>query len=177
MKEKIIYKLNKQNLLITIGIILFFGVFGFLFFINPSFFVSVFIRSESLIKFMGAVICIMCVFLLVGYTNVFIKNYGLILSNDGITNNTNLTNVGLIHWAEITKIEVKELKKNKFILVFARDNTKYYMKFKNPFIKLNFLAYAKFYGTPFVIEPKNIVCSFEELERSILESYNRNKQN
>lgn len=111
MKEKITYKLNKLNLLINIGIILLLGVFGVLFFLFPSVLVSTIFRNESLIRFIGGGIGIMSLFLLVGYINLFNKNYGLILSQDGIYNNSNLTNVGIIKWREISKIKVKELKK------------------------------------------------------------------
>lgn len=176
MKEKITYKLNKLNLLINIGIILLLGVFGVLFFLFPSVLVSTIFRNESLIRFIGGGIGIMSLFLLVGYINLFNKNYGLILSQDGIYNNSNLTNVGIINWREISKIKVKEFKKNKLILIFVKNNKTYYKKMKNPIVRINLWAYNQFYETSFVIEPKNIDCTFEELEKAIREGFKDYKE-
>ena len=176
MKEKLTFKINKLNFLITINILILLGGFGILLFIMPSFFISSFIRSENLIFYIGAGLVIMCAFLLIGYLNIYIKGYGLVLSNNGIENNSNLTNVGIINWEDITKIRTKDLNKNKLILLFVKNDKKYYKTVKNPIIKLNLLAYRQFYGTSFVIEPKNIDCTFKTLKQSILESYKQSKQ-
>lgn len=107
----ITYKLNKKNIFIVVTILTIFGIFGILFFVSPTTFVSAFIRSATLIKFIGFFLSVFSILLLVGYITLLFDNYGFKMTEKGIINNTNLTNVGIVYWKDITKIKIKKLKK------------------------------------------------------------------
>lgn len=167
MKEDIIYKMNKKNIivLIIIGIVL--GILGILFFIFTPFFVSTFIRNELFIKCVGILLIVLSLFFVIGYIRAFYEEYGLKMSSTGIINNTNLMNVGEIYWEDITSLRVIKLRNNALILVFVKDDDKY-LKKVNFLKRLNILGYKNTYGTSVVIETKNINCSAEDL-KTILE--------
>jgi len=163
MKEEIIYELNKKSIVNLILLFTAFGILGLLFLIYTPFFVSSLIRNETLIKFVGVIAIVSSIFFLIGYVKALFYNYGLKISEKGIINNTNLTNIGVIYWEDIISVRVMELRKIPFVLVFLKDDDKYLEKIS--FLKrLNILGFKKTYGTSIVIETKNINCSAEDLK-------------
>lgn len=159
MKNTITYKMNKKNVSFIIVILFLIEIFGFLFIYSPSFFTS------TIIRIIGIIFCIISVFFLIGHFTMLFSSYGLKLYDNGLVNNTNLTNVGLILWTDISSIKINKLKKNILILIFIKNEEKYYKNVKNPFKRINLSTYNNFYGTPFVIETRNLSISAEELER------------
>ncbi len=164
MKDTIIYKLNRRNITILLLILVLIFGSGILFIIFPSTFVSVIIRSELLVRIIGYALCIVSMPFLIGYLSLSLDGYALKISEQGIENNSSLTNVGIICWKDISQIRIKKLKKNNLILIEVRNEEKYCKTIKNPFKRINLSTYNKTYGTSFVIETKNVICSPEDLE-------------
>ncbi|WP_353159025.1 STM3941 family protein [Myroides odoratus] len=166
MSEKVIFKLNKKNIVYTLLILFLLIIAGALFIFHSSIFISSLVRSEVFIKIVGSLLIFFSISLFIGYCILLIDEDGLIVSNEGMINNTNLINTGQIEWKDITLIRTKKLKKNTFLLIFVKDESKYFRN-KGLLKKLNAFGYKSSYGTSIVIETKNLHCSLEEL-KSIL---------
>lgn len=50
---------------------------------------------------------------------------GLVLNDEGLFENTNMFSMGLIAWADISRIEVREINKRRLIYVVLKDPEKY----------------------------------------------------
>lgn len=167
MNEEIVYELNKKSIVHLILLFTISGILGILFLVYTPFFVSALIRNEILIKFIGVIAIVSSILFLIGYVRALFYNYGLKISEKGIINNTNLTNIGVIYWYDIISVRVMEVRKSPFVLVFVKGDDKY-LKKVNFLKRLNILGYKNTYGTSVVIETKNINCSAEDL-KTILE--------
>lgn len=164
MENITVYKMNKRNIISIILLLFLLEVSGFLFIYTPSFFTSTIVRSKLLIGIMGIFFCVVAAFFLIGHLRLLLSSNGVELYNKGMINNTNLTNIGLILWTDISSFKIKKLKKNILILIFVKNEEKYYHNIKNPVTTINLLSYKKIYKTPFVIETKNLFITAEELE-------------
>jgi len=106
---------------------------------------------------------------------IFDNKSGLIIDKDGITDNSSGVSVGFIPWGDITHLDIKQVYRQKFILVFVNDAQKYINKqsfFKNKAILGNY----KFYGTPVTITSNGLKCNFDDLYNLLstkLEKYNK----
>ncbi|MDR0227487.1 MAG: hypothetical protein LBI72_00225 [Flavobacteriaceae bacterium] len=160
----IVFKLNKRNILILILILSLFMILSTLFVFYPSVFVSKMFRSVVYIRIMGGMGCVVFLCLLIGYIRLFFEENGLIISSKGITNKTNLVDVGEIKWVDIKYIEIRNLNKNVTFLIFTKDDSKFFQKQHTFFKKINAIAYRWAYRTSFIIETTKLNCSLEELE-------------
>lgn len=163
MSKNVIFNLNKHNIICIILMLFLLITVGVLFILYSSILTSSFIRSEFFIKIVGIIIIFFSIPLLIGYCVLLFDEDGLIVSNEGMINNTNLINVGQIEWKDITLIRTKKLKKNTLLLIFVKDESKYFRN-KNLLKKVNAFGYKSSYGTSIVIETKNLHCSLEELK-------------
>lgn len=159
-----IYKLNKKNLTIVLFCVIIMVIAGTLFALYPtSFSESGLVRNPTIVRVIGIALVSIMMFFSIGLFIQLLDKYGLKITEKGFVNNTNLMNVGIIHWNDIEDIQIKKLKKNEMVLIQIRNEKKYYDRIKNPLKKINVLTYKKTYGASFVIEPKNIGCTAEEL--------------
>lgn len=175
MKE-IIIALDKKKLILLLFAGVVFTFFSFWFILKPSDFVNFITRSENIVFIAG--ILGLIVFGL-GSVLLFFKLFdnkpGLIINERGIIDNSNSSSIGLIKWSDITKISQKKVVSTKFLLVEI-SNPEDYIQKANQMKKLSLKQNLKTYGTPITITSVGLQCSFEELERMILESYNQRKQ-
>lgn len=163
---KIIYKPNKINIFTTLVISILFIVAGFLLIIKSVYFAdSSFSRSLGIlgkpisIQIIGVFTVIFISLMTIGVLNIFFSNYALLITEKGFINNTSLTNAGLILWKDI-----KHVRLNKgLIYIYVKNERNYFSRIKNPLIKLNALIYNKTYKVSFVIDPKRLTISEEEL--------------
>src|SRR5690625_2758332 len=158
-----VYKPNKRNILITLVGSSIFIILGIFFIIKPDYFASSYF-SKSLgmlgkpisIQIFGFLGTMLFFLLSIGVINIFFSNYALLITEKGFINNTSLTNAGLIH--------CKHVKLNKgLIYIYVKNEKNYFSKIKNPLIKLNALIYNKTYKVSFVIDPKRLTVSENEL--------------
>ncbi len=110
-----------------------------------------------------------------GIIKLFDNKPGLSIDEIGITDNSNMSSVGLIEWSDIKEIKIQEYQSTSFLLVFLRDNQKYLEQtngFKRRLLKSNF----KKYKTPISIISNTLDCNFDELAKELIDKLNEKKK-
>ncbi len=165
--NKIEIPLSKTKIsLLLIGVIVF-VIFGTLFLMSPDTFISPILRNPQVIRIAG--IASVLFFGLVGvygFRKLFDKTIGLTVDENGITDNTNASSVGLIDWTDITEIKTEQVMSTKFLLIYVSDSAKYIDRvngFKRKLMKGN----MRMYGTPLSITSNTLKYNFKELEKLI----------
>lgn len=144
-------------------------------FLYPEKFTSSLLRSE-LPLIIGGIIGTLFLFLSVCFllSKVF-KKTAIVISEKGIYDRTNIISVGFIPWEDITGIRTAEIKSNKVLLIDVKNPNKYIKSSKNiiqkTLIKINYQSYK----TPISLNAKMLECSFSELERIIIDSFEKKK--
>jgi len=169
--------LSKKKLIFGfIGSIIF-VVLGIQFILKPVSYVSFLYRNVELIRIVGYASLIFFGFCLIYILcKAFDKKPGLIINENGITDNSNFTSVGLIEWSEIIGIRTQQVMKTKFILIDVLNPEKYIQnstKFKATLMKGN----LKMYGTPLSITSNSLSYNFNELEKLLNTEFNKYKNN
>lgn len=174
---KIIIEISKRKLMVLL-----LGGIGFVFFsiwfiVKPADFVNFLTRSEAIVFTVGVVGAIVFGFAtIILFIKLFDKKPGLIIDQEGIMDNTNSSSVGLIRWSEITGITTKKIASTQFILLQVKNPEEYISK-ASRLKKLSLRQNLNSYGTPITLTSVGLDCTFSELERLILESYNQSKAN
>jgi hypothetical protein len=114
----------------------------------------------------GIVSCSLVIFLII--KSIFRKDVFLKIDEEGIFNGFSLYSKKLIKWNEISKIETINYNYNNYIAIFLKETSNNEKGINSLFFKMN----EKSMGTPYIITSGDLDCSFKELERLILESYN-----
>ncbi|WP_158963794.1 STM3941 family protein [Myroides fluvii] len=166
MSKRVVFKLSKKDISCLILLLFVLITVGILFISYPSIFTSSVVRSELFIRIAGILISFFSIPLFIGYVLLLFEEDGLIVSNEGLINNTNLINIGQIAWKDITSIKTKKIKKHTLLLIFVKDESKY-LKNKGLLKKINALGYKSSYGTSIVIETKHVLCTLEELKLTL----------
>lgn len=165
-------KLSKKKMYKTIVVLIIFLLICVLFVFYPNTFTSVIFRSECLIFLIGiSGIIFSVLYLYPLISKLFKLKIGLEINENGIINNTEYLNVGLIKWSDVNSIRVKEFGKGRYLLLDLKNEEEYFNRLNSILFKF----YAKFnkvqYGTIVYITHSTLECTFEELEKMIIESY------
>ena len=101
---------------------------------------------------------------------------GLIISEEGITDNSSAVPGGLIPWEDITEVKEAGAMDQRFIMLILRNPEDYINRHKG--LKRSFVA-ANFrnYGSPVAISASGLKCSNKELKETLLENFRRYKKN
>jgi hypothetical protein len=161
--NKIEIPLSKTKIsLLLIGAIVF-VILGTLFFITPDTFISPIFRNHQIIRIAGITACLFFGAVGVyGFTKLFDKTIGLTIDENGITDNTNASSVGLIDWNDIVEIKTEQIMSTKFLLVLINSHDKYIERekgFKRKLLQRN----MKMYGTPVSITSNTLRYHFNDL--------------
>ena len=174
--EEIKIDLSKRKLVLLLSAGIGFVFIGCWFIVNPSNFVNFSTRNEIIVFITGilevVVFGLASVFL---FIKLFDNKSGLVINKQGIIDNTNSSSMGLISWPEITKIYKKKIISTEILIIEIRNPEEYIQK-ANGLKKLGLKQNLKSYGTPITLTSVGLQCSFDELERLVLESYNQNKR-
>lgn len=127
-------------------------------------------NTVIIFSIVGIVSCCLAIFLII--KSILRKDVFLKIDEEGIFNGFFLYNKKLIKWEEISKIETIKYNYNNYIAIFLKETPNNEKGISLLFFKMN----EKSMGTPYIITSGDLNCSFEELERLILESYNQSKQ-
>jgi hypothetical protein len=165
--DKIEIPISKTKIFILlIGTILF-VIFGVLFIMTPDSFVTILFRNPQTIRLTGiASVLFFGAAGIYGFLKLFDKSLGLIIDDNGITDNTNASSVGLILWSDITEIKTEQVMSTKFLLIYTTNPEKYLARvkgLKHKLMKANYKAY----GTPFSITSNTLRYKFDDLEKQI----------
>ncbi|MEO0338198.1 MAG: STM3941 family protein, partial [Bacteroidota bacterium] len=104
---------------------------------------------------------------------MFDKKPGLIIDENGITDNTNGTSIGLIEWNDIAEIERLEIAFSKMLLIKTNKPEKYIQRAPNGIARQAMKANYKSYGTPLSIIANSLKINFNELEKLIEEEWKK----
>lgn len=154
-----------------------FVILGLLGTISPEEFISSRYRNPELIRIVSVISI-----LFFGMGTIFIarklfdNSPGLTIDQNGITNNTNATNLGLIEWGDITGIGTIQLKSTKFLILYVKKPEKYIDRTKNVIMKQAMIANNKIYGSPITITANSLRIDFNNLERLIKSEFDRRKK-
>jgi hypothetical protein len=111
---------------------------------------------------------------LYGIRKLFDKAIGLIIDENGITDNSSGVSAGLIKWNEITSIRTAQIMSTKFLLIDTFNPEKYVgrgNKFKEKLMRTN----MKMYGTPISISSNTLKMNFDKLEHLVQTAFNKYK--
>ena len=177
MIEKIEIPLSKKKIaLLFIGAIVF-VIFGILFVLTPETFKSSIFRNPETIRIAG-----IASLLFFGLCTVFIakklfdNKVGLTIDQDGITDNSSATSVGLIEWKDIKGIETLQIVSTRILMLRTDQPDKYIDRAKNGISKRAMKANLKMYGSPLSIISNSLKIKFVDLERLILSEFEKRKK-
>jgi hypothetical protein len=167
--NKVEIQLSKKKIgLLLIGAIVF-VLLGMLFLLTPDNFISIIIRNPQTIRVVG-----IAAVLFFGAVGVFVlrklfdKSIGLAIDENGITDNSNASSVGLIEWTDIVGIKTKQVMSTKFLLILINNPDKY-LERVNGFKRKLMQGNMKMYGTPLSITSNTLRYNFDDLERLVKE--------
>lgn len=118
----------------------------------------IFFRNEYLVKFYGLIAVIVSAYFLYGFLKVYKqRNSALIITNEGLINNTNNFYNHTINWHDI-----KEIKKVKYqshhIIVLVLNNENYYLnKISNKLLKFIAKKNSKILGSFVFINANDLI--------------------
>jgi hypothetical protein len=149
-----------------IGAIVFL-ILGILFLITPSTFCPPIIRYPLIIRFIVLVaVLFFGTVSAYGLKKLFDKTIGLVIDDNGITDNTNAASIGLIEWGDITEIKTKKVMSTKFLLINTSKPDKY-LERASGFKQKLMVGNMRMSGTPLSISSNSLKCNFNELEKLI----------
>lgn len=99
-----------------------------------------------------------------GIVKLFDKKAGLIVDENGITDNTNATSVGLILWEDIVGIEKMTESSQRFLIVHTVNPEKYIQKTNGRIRRMSLRTNYKLYGSPISIIAHSLQISVDDLE-------------
>ncbi|MCK6648523.1 MAG: hypothetical protein L6Q66_02600 [Bacteroidia bacterium] len=124
-----------------------------------------FLSVSGVILFLGAG--------LFGIKKIFDQKPALLLTPEGIVNNSNIITFDLVKWKDIEKFESYSVKRTKMILIYVTNPDDYITRSKGIakfFMNLNY----RFHKTPLSITPNVLNCAFDDLLETLnykLEKY------
>jgi len=177
-EEKIIY-LSKAKILFLILLSIIFIALGvwFLFLDVQSIEGSRRFNSPALIYGIGIITIVffgLCA--LVGVKKLFDKSPGIILSSEGILDNSSGVSAGIIPWSDVVDIGQYQIHKQKFVLIHVRDPEKY-ANTGNALKRMANRANMKMCGTPINISANSLKIGYGELVKIIQKYYQNSRSN
>ena len=173
MIERIEIPVGKKKITIILfgGLILIAG--GLWLALNPENFIpNIFrIRNPDVIRFWGIVGTLFFgLALTYGIKKLFDKKPGLIIDENGITDNSNASSIGLIKWSDITEVKTEQVMSTRFFLVYVKNPDEYIKKPKSRIKRKLLQANMNKYGTPLSITSNTLSWDFDRLEKLIMKS-------
>lgn len=111
---------------------------------------------------------------------LFDKNPGIILSQQGIYENTSAFKFGLIPWADISEIyeesiQVSFASKEHFVTIGLVDPDKYISRETNVLKRKLLIANSRSYGSPIHISTNGLTTNHKDLFKLLTEYFNKYK--
>ena len=177
MTDKIEIPLSKTKILLLLIGVTVFVVLGTLFIMNPEQFKSPIFRNPETIRIAGiAAVAFFGLCLVFIARKLFDNKVGLTIDQNGITDNSNVTSVGLIEWADIIDIRTVQVASTKILMLATDKPDKYIERAKNGISKRAMKANHKMYGSPLSIISNSLKINYDDLERMIREEFEKRKE-
>jgi hypothetical protein len=165
MSETVEIELSKSKLtLILLGSIIFVGL-GIWFMINPEKLLTTIFRSTTMIFFAG-----LAGVLFFGFVGLFIskklfdKSPGLVISNDGIVDNSSGVSAGFIPWSDIVEIKETKIVNQKFINLVVKNPQDYINRQSSAFKRWAMNKNYTSFGTAIGISANGLKYDYEDLK-------------
>ncbi len=173
MTEQIEIPISKNKLTLLLIVSLLFVAAGLWFVIKPPTISNPVIGNPILILTVGV-----ASILFFGLCAVFIakklpdKTPGLIINNQGVTDNSSAVAVGLIPWDDIKEITITNVANQKFLMLIVK-NPDDYINRQTGFIKKKAMQMNyNSYGSPISISANGLKCNFDELFKTLQDKFN-----
>ncbi len=175
--DDIVIPLSKVKLiLMTLGSFTFVCL-GIVFVIKPETFLSSVMRSKEVIFVTG--LASISFFGLAGLfilKKLFDNQPGLVVSREGIFDNSSATSAGLIEWNDIVDADLIKIFGQRIFLINVKDPQKYIQRQESTRRRNVLKANLKFYGTPITIAANGLKINFEQLQKLLTEKIRVNQQ-
>ena len=165
--------LSKKKLTLMVIGSLIFVVLGILFVTSPEKYTSSIMRSPTIIFISGLASILffgLCFFFIL--KKLGDKSPGLIISDEGIMDNSSGVSVGQIKWTEIEDISVIKVYRQKLIMLQIKNPQDYIDKQTSSFKRKMMTINYKMYGTPVSLTANGLKISFNELLSTLTEKLN-----
>lgn len=164
----IIIPFSKAKLLLSNFGAFAFVACGFWFVLDPpsrtgSSFEAVFLMvlGIAIILFFGSVAFVVI-------PKLFDQRPGLIINEEGISDNSGGLSAGQIFWKDIVDLKVLEIKRQKLLLIFVRNPQDYIDRHRHSLQRKLASMNHQQYGTPLSISTATLKISFNELTQTII---------
>ena len=175
MNEDIKIPLSKNKIILLLCGSLIFVALGIWFTVDPEKFITSVFRNPDIIRIAGIISIAffgICAFFI--FKKLFDKKDGLMIDQNGITDNSNATSIGLVKWKDMTGIRVLEVVNQKFVMIDVV-NPEHYIELKKSGIgKMAMKANYKKYGSPISITANSLKAEFNEVWEIIEKQYEKN---
>jgi hypothetical protein len=166
-------KLSKAKLILMFLACVMFVVLGVSFIRNPAEFKSFIMRSPTFIFSAGWASVIFfggIGFFLIKKLND--KSYGLVISKEGITDNSSGVSAGFIPWTDIIVIRESKVANQKLITIVVKNPEFYINSGKNILEKRARQINYKILGTPIGISANGLKINYKDLKTILEKSFN-----
>lgn len=155
-KTKLLFGIGGSILFVALGLYLLTTISDQQTKLNPTMVIGV---GISCILFFGAIG-------IYGITKMLDKTVGLTIDENGIFDNTNAPNIGLIKWSDITSVKTKQVASTRLLLIYTVNPDFYLDKAKG--IKRKLMEKnSRIHGTPLSITSNTLKCNLTDLEKTI----------
>ncbi|MCG7280138.1 hypothetical protein MHJ94_02380 [Chryseobacterium taklimakanense] len=103
------------------------------------------------------------------------KKPGLVISRQGITDNSSGVSAGLIPWKDIQEIKVSQMMSQKFLMFIVSNPQDYLDKVTNPLKRNAMKMNYKTYGSPISISSNALQTNFDDLQKLLIEKMHEYK--
>ena len=176
MSTKIEIPLSKTKAAIPIILLLLIGVSGFYGFLSPETFVSGKHKNPDTIQALGIAAAGISLGLIIPFALKWFRNKpGLIIDEEGITDISNVSYMGLIEWNDITGIKKVKNGPLKSIILMTDKPEKYINKAK----KVNRRQMQKvhgFHGSPLMLVSSRLKIKHDDMVDLITKEFEKAKQ-
>lgn len=180
MENRIEIPLSKSKILILVLASVAFVVAGVFIAIYPEQFTSSsmqWINNPEVIRIIGLIgILYFTATGIYGVKKLQDKKIGLIIDDQGITDNSNAASIGYIEWQDITGIRVQQVMSTKFLLIDVSEPEKYMAKAKSKLQKRLMSANMKTSNTPLSITANTLKYDFDALETLVKGEFQKHKK-
>jgi len=158
-----------------LGSLVFVGL-GLWFLINPPKISNPIFGNPTLIFIVGLASILFFGFVAVTIFRKFSdKRPGLVISRQGITDNSSGVSAGLIPWTDIIEIKVSQVMNQKFLMFIVSNPQNYLDKVTNPLKRNAMKMNYKTYGSPISISSNALQTNFDDLQRLLVQKMNEYK--
>jgi hypothetical protein len=168
-------QLSKTKLIKNTLLTLLFFIAGLLFVLKPFWFIKS--ASPTVIVIIGYIVLVLAGLGLLAYIiKLSDKKPGLIIDEEGITDNSSGVAAGKILWSDIKKVSVERVSGQQLIMVEVKNPQQYIKAQKNPLKKSMMTLNYSLYKTPIHITAMGMKVKFDNLYKAVENGFQQSKR-